>query len=73
MGAPADVTSTIDTYRILYRRSRKLIVLLHMFRKDTAQLPQREIELAKQRWADFRERMDAEQRRRPRAVGRDAP
>ena len=62
-----------ELYRILYRRSRNLIVLLHMFRKDTAQLPQREIELAKQRWADFRERMDAEQRRRPRAVGRDAP
>lgn len=62
-----------ELYRILYRRSRNLIVLLHMSRKDTAQLPQREIELAKQRWADFRERMDAEQRRRPRAVGRDAP
>lgn len=62
-----------ELYRILYRRSRNLIVLLHMFRKDTAKLPQREVEIATQRWEDFKERMDAEQRRRPRAVGRDAP
>src|SRR5215216_631760 len=32
-----------ELYRILYRRSRNLMVLLHMFRKDTAKLPQREI------------------------------
>jgi hypothetical protein len=37
-----------------------LIVLLHMFRKDTGELPRREIELAKQRWVDFKERMDAQ-------------
>jgi phage-related protein len=51
-----------ELYRILYRRSRNLIVLLHMFRKDTAKLPEREIDIAKQRWTDFKKRMDAEQR-----------
>jgi phage-related protein len=62
-----------ELYRILYRRSRNLIVLLHMFRKDTTRLPQREIEIAKRRWEDFTERMDAEKRVPPRAAGRDAP
>lgn len=60
-------------YRILCRRSRNLIVLLHMFRKDTGKLPEREIEIGRQRWADFKERMDAERRRPPRAAGHDAP
>ena len=62
-----------ELYRVLYRRSRNLIVLLHMFRKDTGPIPQREIEIAESRWADFRARMDAERRRPPRAAGRDAP
>lgn len=62
-----------ELYRILYRRSRNLIVLLHMFRKDTAKLPQREIEIATQRWEDFKERMDAQRRVPPRAAGHDAP
>jgi phage-related protein len=62
-----------ELYRILYRRSRNLIVLLHMFRKDTARLPEREIQVARERWADFQERMDAERRQPPRAAGHDAP
>ncbi|MGH2779930.1 MAG: type II toxin-antitoxin system RelE/ParE family toxin [Thermoleophilaceae bacterium] len=62
-----------ELYRILYRRSKNLIILLHMFRKDTAKLPQREVEIAAQRWKDFTERMDAEKRVPPRAAGRDAP
>lgn len=62
-----------ELYRILYRRSRNLIVLLHMFRKDTVKLPEREIELATQRWEDFKKRMDAVKRVRPRAAGHDAP
>lgn len=62
-----------ELYRILYRRSRNLIVLLHMFRKDTGRIPEREIEIAETRWADFRARMDAERRRPPRAAGQDAP
>jgi phage-related protein len=62
-----------ELYRILYRRSANLVILLHMFRKDTGKLPSREIEIARQRWADFKERMDAEKRRPPRAAGHDAP
>ena len=62
-----------ELYRILYRRSRNLMVLLHMFRKDTAKLPQREIQIATQRWEDFKERMDAQRRLPPRAAGHDAP
>jgi phage-related protein len=60
-------------YRVLYRRSGNLIVLLHMFRKDTGQVPEREIAIARARFEDFRARMDAPRRRPPRAAGRDAP
>lgn len=60
-------------YRVLYRRSGNLIVLLHMFRKDTGQVPEREIAIARARFDDFRARMDAERRRPPRAAGQDAP
>ena len=58
-------------YRILYRRSRNLIVLLHVFRKDSGKVPPAEVDIAEARWEDFCERMDAP--RRPRAVGHDAP
>jgi hypothetical protein len=44
-----------------------------MFEKDTDKLPPRERELAVKRFADFKARMAAEPRRRPRAAGRDAP
>jgi len=60
-------------YRVLYRRSGNLIVLLHMFRKDTGQVPEREIAIALARFEDFRARMDAPRRRPPRAAGQDAP
>jgi len=60
-------------YRILFRRSRNLIVLLHIFRKDRGKIPQAEIEVAKTRWRDFRARMDTPRRRPPRAAGPDAP
>jgi phage-related protein len=62
-----------EHYRILYRRSRNLIVLLHLFRKDTGRIPKREIEVAEERWRDFKQRMDAPRRRPPRAAGHDAP
>ena len=62
-----------EHYRVLYRRSRNLIVLLHVFRKDTGKIPKAEIDIAEQRWQDFRRRMDAPKRRPPRAAGRDAP
>jgi phage-related protein len=62
-----------EHYRVLYRRSHSFFVLLHMFRKTTAKLPPAEIEIAKTRWRDFKERMDASPRRPPRAIGTDAP
>lgn len=60
-------------YRILYQRSENLVVLLHAIEKDTGAVPASDIEQARQRMADFKERMDAVQRRPPRAAGRDAP
>lgn len=58
---------------MLYRRSSNLIVLLHMLRKDTGKLLDSDIALAEARWTDFKQRMGAERRKPPRAVGRDAP
>lgn len=60
-------------YRILYRRSGRLVILLHAFAKHSPGLPERDIETARRRWAAFKHRMDASPRRSPRAVGRDAP
>ena len=60
-------------YRVLYRRSDRLIVLLHLFSKRSAKIPRREIEIARERWGDFKARMDAAPRRPPRAAGHDAP
>jgi phage-related protein len=60
-------------YRILYRRSGNLMVLLHTIRKDGRAVPRRDIELAQRRWRDFKSRMDAPRRRGPRPAGKDAP
>src|ERR1700687_4654963 len=60
-------------YRVWYKRSRNLFVLLHAFPKTTASIPQREIEIAKERWNDFVARMAARPRIPPRAAGVDAP
>lgn len=60
-------------YRILYRRSGPLVVLLHIFEKNTDKLPAHDRELAVKRFEDFKARMDADLRRRPRAAGHDAP
>jgi len=62
-----------ELYRVLYRRSERLIVLLHIFRKKTKKVPEADIEVARRRWDDFKQRMEAKPRRPPRAVGRDAP
>jgi phage-related protein len=62
-----------EHYRVLYRRSERLIVLLHAFRKTTAKLPTSEVDTAKVRWQDFQTRMNRRPRRPPRAVGHDAP
>ncbi len=62
-----------ELYRILYRRSKNLVVLLHMFRKDSGRIRERDIRVAEARWDDFKNRMDEERRRSPRAAGHDAP
>jgi phage-related protein len=62
-----------DLYRILYQRSGSLFVLLHAIEKRTGALAAADIEVAKARFGDFRKRMDAKPRRRPRAAGHDAP
>lgn len=49
------------------------MVPLHALEKDTQAVPQADIDLAKQRMADFKRRMDALRRRPPRAAGKDAP
>ena|SRR5581483_8928132 len=75
-------------YRVLYQRSDNLVILLHAVEKkgllhdlvtgraavpNTGALPAGDIEIAKGRMADFRQRMDASRRIPPRAAGRDAP
>jgi phage-related protein len=62
-----------ELYRVLYRRSERLIVLLHIFRKKTQKVPEAEVRVARDRWEDFRSRMEAKPRRPPRAAGHDAP
>jgi len=62
-----------DHYRILYRRSRDLFVLLHFLGKRTGPVPPEDIRLAKARWDDFMTRMNERPRRPPRAAGHDAP
>jgi phage-related protein len=60
-------------YRILYRRSGNLFVLLHMIRKYGRAVPRRDVELAQRRWRDFKQQMDDPYRRGPRPAGQDAP
>ncbi len=48
-------------------------VLLHMIRKTSKTVPRAEIEIAKERWEDFKDRMEARPRKRQRAAGGDAP
>lgn len=59
-------------YRILYRRSKNLIVLLHAFVKRTGAVPDGEIQIAKARWEDGMARMNPVPQA-PRAFGHDAP
>lgn len=60
-------------YRILYQRSDNLIVLLHAFEKNTGKTPAADKDRAKKNIADFKARMDAVPRAKPRAAGKDAP
>jgi phage-related protein len=59
-------------YRVLYRRSHKLLILLHILEKRSSRVPEADIETARQRWRDFEARMNPTPQQ-PRAVGRDAP
>jgi len=58
---------------VLYQRSRNLMVLLHVFEKNTGAVTASDRRKAEVRMIDFQKRMDASPRRRPRAAGRDAP
>ena len=60
-------------YRILYRRSEQFVVLLHIFEKRTKAVPEADKQIARERWADFRKRMDARPRGRPSPIGKKAP
>lgn len=60
-------------FRILYRRSAGLFVLVHAFEKTTGAVPEADKAIARARWDDFRQRMDRQPRRPPRAAGHDAP
>jgi phage-related protein len=62
-----------EHYRVLYRRSERLLILLHAFPKRTGKLSPAEIKVALDRWEDFKVRMEARPRKPPRAAGRDAP
>jgi len=60
-------------YRILYRRSHNIFVLLDFVEKRVDRLPQADIVVAERRWADYQARMNASIRKPPRAAGHDAP
>ena len=62
-----------ELYRILYRRSGNLVVLLHAFRKNTGAVTEADKRIARDRWDDFKRRMDEQPRKPPRAAGGDAP
>jgi phage-related protein len=59
-------------YRILYRRSGNFLILLHMLQKNTGKIPEREKQIARDRWNDFKSRMNADPRIPPRPIGHDA-
>jgi phage-related protein len=62
-----------DLYRILYRRSKNLFVLLHLLAKHSGPVPEADIRIGRARWDDFVRRMNERPRRPPRAAGHDAP
>jgi phage-related protein len=60
-------------YRILYRQSGHFVILLHMIRKNTGPIPDRDVRIAEQRWIDYDARMRVIPAVSPRAAGKDAP
>jgi phage-related protein len=60
-------------YRLLYRRSDDMFIILHAFIKRGGPIDQAEIDIANERWKDFKDRMNADLRRPPSAIGRTVP
>jgi hypothetical protein len=60
-------------HRIIFRRSDDFFILLHVILNKTNDIPETDLEIASERWDDFKARMDAVPRKRPRAMGHDAP
>lgn len=60
-------------YWIIFRRSGRLFVLLHMLPHQGDEIPRAAKDVAVARWEDFKRRMDAPRRKPPRAAGSDAP
>ncbi len=60
-------------YRILYRRSDRLFVLLHVIEKHSKTIPIGDKVLAQRPWDDLQERLARQPRTRPRPFGSDAP
>ncbi len=58
-----------NNYRILYAHSRRMVILLHAFRKSTQETPDAEKRAFYVRWKDFKARMNARPRRRPSPLG----
>jgi phage-related protein len=57
-------------YRVLYRRSEQFVILLHAFRKTTAAVPEADKQLARERWTDFKRRMNEVPRTVPGPIGK---
>ncbi len=60
-------------HRIIYGRSDRFLILLHMIPGKTGKIPEQDKRIALRRWGDFKARMDAEPTAKPRAMGADAP
>ncbi len=60
-------------HRILFRRSKRIVVLLHAIIGKTDDIPEQDLKVAAIRWDDFVARMNASVRVPPRAAGHDAP
>lgn len=60
-------------YRLLYRRTGNVFVILHAFVKPGSRIAQGEIDLAQRRWADLVARLSEDPRTGPRPIGSEAP
>jgi len=61
-------------FRIFYRRSEQMVLLLHIIEKHTPEVPASDILVAKERWNDFQRRMAlTPPRTKPSPLGHRAP